>query len=51
MMLKRMNEVRDEVLGLVEGLMNLGPFPLRYEVGMGVAFSNLKLFMRKVKYL
>ena len=28
-MLKRIHEVGDEVLGLVEGITNLGPFPLR----------------------
>ena len=35
MMLKGMHEVADEVLGLVEGLPNLGLFPLIYEVEMG----------------
>ena len=46
-MLKGMHEVTDEVLGLVEGLPNLGLFPLRYEVEMGVTCSTLLLFMRK----
>ena len=36
MMLKIMHEVEDKVLGMVEGLLNLGMFPLRVEVVMGV---------------
>lgn len=36
-MLKCIHDLGDEVLGLVEGLSDLGPFPLRDEVGIGVA--------------
>ena len=49
MSLKKMHEVGDEVLGMVEGLPNLGPFTLRYEVGMGLACYNLMLSTRKGK--
>ena len=50
-MLKQMNKVGDEVLGLLEGLPNLGPFPLRYELVMGVSCSTLIIYLRKVKYI
>ena len=49
MSLNKMHEVGDEVLGMVEGLPNLGPFTLRYEVGMGLACYNLMLSTRKGK--
>ena len=48
-MLIRLHEVGDEVLGLVEGLPNLGLFPLKYEVGIGVAYYTLMIYMRKGK--
>ena len=50
MMLKRIHEVGDKVLGLVEGILDMGPLPLRYEIGMGVAYYTLILYMSKGKH-
>ena len=50
MTLKRIHEVGDEILGLVEGLMYMVPLPLRDEICMGVACSTLIIYMRKWKY-
>ena len=46
-MFKKKHEARDEVLVLVEGLPNLGLFPIKYEFGMRVAYSTLVIYMRK----
>ena len=51
MTLKGIYEVGDEVLGLVEGLTDMGPFPSRYEIGMRLDCYNLILYMRKGKYV
>ena len=50
MVLKGMNEVVDEFLGMVGGLTDLGPFPLRDEVCMGVACYTLIIYMIIGKY-
>ena len=47
---KMIHEVGDEVLGLIEGLPDMGPFPLRYEIWMGGACYTLILYTRKGKY-
>ena len=49
-MLKMIHEVGDEVLGFVEGLPNMRPLPLIYEIGMGVACYTLVLYPRKGKH-
>ena len=49
-MLKSMNEVGEKVLGLVEGILDLGPFMLIYEVGMGAACLTLIMSLRNGKY-
>ena len=45
-----MNEVGEKVLGLVEGILYLGPFMLIYEVGMGAACLTLIMSLRNGKY-
>ena len=47
MKLKRINEVGYEVLGLLEGLPVMGPFPLNYQIDMVVDSSTLILSMGK----
>ena len=48
--LKSIYEVGYEVLGIVEGLPYMRPFPLRDEIGMGVACYTLIISMRKGNY-
>ena len=50
MMLKRLLTMVNEILELVERLPNLGPFPLRDELQMGVVCLTLILSLRKEKY-
>ena len=50
-MLKSTHEVVDEVLGIVEALPDMGTFPLRYEIGMGVVCYTLIIYIWKVKYV
>ena len=50
MMLERLYEVGNEVLGMSEGLPNLGPFTLGYEVGMDGSCSTLILSLGKGIY-
>ena len=45
--MKRIHEVGYEVLGLVEGLINMGPSLLSDEIGTGVVCSTLILPMIK----
>ena len=40
----------DEVLGMVEGLPDMVPFPLRDEIGMGMTCYTFIMSMSKVKY-
>ena len=49
--LKITHEVVDEVLGIVEALPDMGTFPLRYEIGMGVVCYTLIIYIWKVKYV
>ena len=37
-------------MGLVEGITDMGPLSLRYEIGMGVAYYTLILYMSKGKH-
>ena len=50
MTLKGIHEVGDEVLGILEGLTDMGPLPLRDEIGMVVACTILILSTRKGNY-
>ena len=50
MMLKRVHEVGSKVLGLVDRLTDMGPFPLRDEICMGVACYTLILSTMELNY-
>ena len=45
--IREIHDVRDEILGLVEGLPILGPYLLSNDIGMGVAYLTLILYLRK----
>ena len=49
--LKSIYEVGYEVLGIVEGLPYMRPFPLRDEIGMGVECYALLISHRKGNYV
>ena len=48
--LKRIHDLVDEVLVLVEEITNLGPFNLSDEIGMSVACTTIVLYFRKGRY-
>ena len=50
-MLKSTLAVVDKVLGIVEVLPDMGTFPLRYEIGMGLVCYTLIIYIWKVKYV
>ena len=50
MTLKTINEVGGEVLGLMEGLMDMEPLQLGYVIGMGVACYKFIISTRKGNY-
>ena len=51
MTLKTIHEVVDGFLVLVEGINNLGTFPLSDEINIRVACTTLTPFWRKVRYV
>ena len=50
-MLRNMIGVSIGDLGWEEWMHSLGPYPLKYELGMGIACVTLRLYLRKGRYV
>ena len=50
-MLRNMTGVAVGDLGLKEWIPSLGPYPLTYEMGMGIACVTLRLLLQKGGYV
>ena len=50
LMLKMIHEVKDEVLGYLEGITNLGPFSFSGKIGMMMELPTLILSLGERRY-